>query len=193
MLCGVDGVDHDADVAARGVLHADGNVEAAGREAVLLVLHGSRAHGNVRQKVREIPVVLRVEHLVRAGEAVVRQGRAMQLTDGNDALVAVARGAGLVGVDARDDENLVRHLVLYLAKLLDVRKHRVAMVRRAGPDDQQKAVALTVENRLNLLVALALDRGHGVGDGVLLLHVLGNRELSEKLHVHMVIVLRKPF
>ena len=47
----LDGVEHHGQVAAGGVLHAHGDVHAAGGEPVLLVLHGPGPHRLVGEHV----------------------------------------------------------------------------------------------------------------------------------------------
>ena len=76
----------------------------------------------------------------------------MELPDGNQAfqhirggvgvrlveqtLVARAGGPGLVGVDTRDDEQLVFHLFLDGDQAGDIIQNAVLPVGRAGADDQ---------------------------------------------------------
>ena len=65
-----DGIQHNRKIAAGGVFHADADFHAAGSKAVLLVFHRAGAHGHVREKVRQISVVFRVEHFVSSRESV---------------------------------------------------------------------------------------------------------------------------
>ena len=128
VLGGLDGVHHDRQVAARGVLHADGDVEPAGDETVLLILDGTRADSDVGENVRQVQAVFRVEQLVRAGKARLLEyldvhfARRDQTLENvrvavrvglvEHALVARAVGARLVRVDARDDQDLILDLFL---------------------------------------------------------------------------------
>ena len=137
-------VHHHREIAARGVLHAHGDVDAARGQPVLLVLDRTRPHGHVGEQVGEILVVLRVEHLVGAGESGLVESPDVQFPDGDEALehvgrgarvrlvehalVAGARGAGLVGVDAGHDDYLVGHLLLHPAQARDVVDHGVLPV-----------------------------------------------------------------
>ena len=86
MLSGIDGVHHDRQVAAGGVLHAHGDVKTAGSEAVELVFHGTRTYGYIGEHVGQVVVVLRVEHLVGTGEAGLLHDLDVQLANGNQAL-----------------------------------------------------------------------------------------------------------
>ena len=60
VLCCVYGVQHDGECAAGRILHADRYVDAAGNEAVLLVLNGTRADCNIGHNVGKVGQVLRV-------------------------------------------------------------------------------------------------------------------------------------
>ena len=199
-LGGHDGVHHDAQITARRVLHTHGGVEAAGHQAMGLVLHRAGAHGHVGQEVGEVAVVLGVEHLVGAGEIVVPQGGQVQVADGHDALVhiglgvgiglvehtlvALARGTGLVGVDAGDDDDLIRHLLLNSAETGNVFQHGLLVVSGARADDQDELVRGALKYGADARVARGLDLLHAGGQGVLLLHVPGDGELSVEIHRH---------
>ena len=52
VLCCMYGVQHDGECAAGRVLHADRYVDAAGNEAVLLVLNRTGSHCDVGHQVR---------------------------------------------------------------------------------------------------------------------------------------------
>ena len=167
---------------------------------MLLVLHRAGTDGHVGEEIRQVAVVLGVEHLVGAGEVVVPQSRQMELTDGHDALVhiglgvgvglvehtlvALTRGAGLVGVDAGDDDDLIGYLLLNSAEAGNVFQHRLAVVGGAGSDDQHELVRAAVEYGADALVALGLDPGHAGGQRELLLYILGDGELSVEIHLH---------
>ena len=125
---GVNGVQHDGNAAACRIFHPNGNVQAAGRQTVLLVLHGTGAHGHVRQQVVQIAMVFRVEHLVRAAESVIQKRAEVELPDGDHALnqirvsggvwevehshISFAEGARLIGIDAGDEEQPVCYFLL---------------------------------------------------------------------------------
>ena len=65
-LGGTDGIHHHGKVAAGGILHANGHVEAAGGEPMLLVLDAAGADCDIRYQVCEEMVVLGIKHLVGA-------------------------------------------------------------------------------------------------------------------------------
>ena len=200
VLGGLDGVHHDRQVAARGVLHADGDVEPAGDETVLLILDGTRADSDVGENVRQVQAVFRVEQLVRAGKArlieyldvhFARRDQALEnvrvavrvgLVE--HALVAVAGGAGLVAVDAGNEENLVLHLLLQAAQARDIVEHRVLSVGRARADEQHQAVVLSGEYVAHGAVVGLLLPGQFRGDGVHVADGLGRGQLTLEFHVH---------
>ena len=201
VLGGLDGVHHDRQVAARGVLHADGDVEPAGDETVLLILDGTRADSDVGENVRQVQAVFRVEQLVRAGKARSRSSTLMCILRDRDqtlenvrvavrvglvehALVAVAGGAGLVAVDAGNEENLVLHLLLQAAQARDIVEHRVLSVGRARADEQHQAVVLSGEYVAHGAVIGLLLPGQLRGDGVHVADGLGRGQLTLEFHVH---------
>ena len=94
------------------------------------------------------------------------------------ALVPDAGRAGLVGVDAGDDDDPVLDLILHLREPADIVADRVLVMGRAGADDQQKFVVLPGKDRLDLLVAFFLDdrqvhrKRHCLEDGLWLRDLL---------------------
>ena len=93
-----------------------------------LVLYGAGTYCHVGKQVGKVSVVFRIEHLVGAGKARFLDRSDVGLSYGYDAfehvlfhigvrlmkepLVALARSAGLVGVNAGHDKNLLRNLFL---------------------------------------------------------------------------------
>ena len=195
-----DGVHHDGEIPGGGVFHADGDLDAAGREAVLLVLHRARADGNVGQHVVEVLVILGVEHLVRAGEARLPEDAHVQLPDGDEALehirpcvrvglvehalVPLAGGAGLVRVAAGHDEDALGDLLLRLPQAAHIVEDAVLPVGGAGPDDEQQAVVLPGEYLLYLDVPLLEGPLHLRREGVHLLDLHGDGQPADKFQIH---------
>ena len=150
------GIHHDLDIAARRILHPCGNPDAARHDPVQLVLHGARADRDIGQKVREIPVVFRIEHLLGAGKAGLADDSCVHLPDGDDArqhilfprgiglvehsLVADALGPRLVRIDSGDDKYLFLHLLLDPGKPCHIVEDRVLPVRGAGADDKKESL-----------------------------------------------------
>ena len=161
-LRGVDRVQHNRGRARRRVLHAHGHVDAGRHQAVLLVLDRARAHRNVRQQVNQVLVVGGVQHLVCGEEAGLFDHAQVHVAHGLHALkqvggslgvgvvektlVAGALGAGLIGVDARDDDQLVLDLVGHDGKTGHVVQDRVLAIGRAGANDQQATRVLAAHN-----------------------------------------------
>ena len=193
-------IHHHGQVAARRILHAHGDIQAARRHAMLLVLHRTGTHGHVREHVVQEAVMLRVEHLVRAGETGLVDGAHVQFADGNQApehvglglgirlvqhtLVAGAGGARLVGIDARHDQDLVRHPLLQGAQAGNILDYRILPVGRAGPDHDQQPVALPGEHGTDAFVIAALGGCTLRRDRIHLLDLLGDRQLALENHIH---------
>ena len=199
VLGGHDGIEHDGNIPAGGIFHAHRDVNAAGGQSVFLVFDTPRTHRHVGQQVGKIAVIVGVEHFVGGGKAGVGQHIGVQAADGDDALqhiggfpgvglvektlVAVAGGAGLVGVDPGNQNQLVRHRFLQFCQPLAVFQHRVLPVGGAGADDQHHFAAFSGENVGNFLVPAGFDLRKFGGQGVLLLDLLGNGQFALENHI----------
>ena len=200
-----DGVHHHRQVSGGGVLHAHGDLNAAGGEAVLLILHGAGAHGHIAQDVVQVFIVLGVQHLVGAGEAGLPDHPHVHLPDGNEALehvrlvarvglmehalVALAGSTGLVCVAAGDDEYLLLHFLLYLPQPLHIVHDAVGIIGGAGAYYKQEPVIPAGEYLLQLYIPLFKASCHLAGERVHLLDLGGDGELAYKFHVHRPVLL----
>ncbi len=138
---------------------------------MLLVFDRARTHGNVAQQVDEVLVVGRIEHLVGGEETRFLNNAQVHVADGlnafeqvigrlgvgvvQQALVASALGARLVGVDARNDDELVLDLLGGLGQSVHVLKHRILAVGRAWADDEHLTCVLAGKDFGDLGVARA--------------------------------------
>lgn len=199
-LGGVDGVEHDGGGTGGGVLHADGHRNAARHQAMLLVFDRARADGNVAQQVDEVLVIRGVEHLVGGKEASLLDDAQVHVADGLNAfeqvigrlgvgvvqqtLVAGALGARLVGVDARNDDELVLDLLGDLGQSVHVLKHRVLAVGRARADDEHLARVLAGKDLGDLGVECLLFGGKLGGKRHFLADLHGNRQPAFEIHGH---------
>lgn len=91
----------------------------------------------------------------------------MQTADGNDALqhirllagirlmqhplVAGAVGAGFVGIDAGDDQDLILYLFLQRDQTVDIIHYAVLAVGRTGADNHHQPMIASVENGAHFL------------------------------------------
>ena len=166
---------------------------------MLLVFDTPRAHRHVAQQVGKIAVIVGVEHFVGGGKAGVGQNIGVQAANGDDTLqhiggfsgvglvqkplIAVAGGAWLVGVDPGNQNQLVRHRFLQFCQPLAVFQHRVLPVGGAGADDQHHFAAFSGENVGNFLVPAGFDLRKFGGQGILLLDLLGDRQLALENHI----------
>ena len=172
---------------------------------MLLILHRAGTHGHIGQDIVQILIILGIQHLIGTGEAGLLHHPHMQLPDGDEALehirlmlrvrlvqhtlVALAGGAGLIGIAAGDDENFILHLLLHPAQPLHIVQHTVRMVGRAGTDDQQQALVLAGEDIFQLNIPLFKAASHLPGEGIHLLHLGGDGELAHEFHVHKAFLL----
>ncbi len=200
-LSSIDRIEHHGGGAGGRVLHAHGRNDAARNQTVLLVLHRAGAHGHVREQVDQVLVVAGVEHLVCGEQAGLLNHAQVHVADSLNAgkqvvgrlgvgvvqqtLVASTLGARLVGVHARNDDELVLDLVGELGQTHGVLDYRVLAVCRAGADDEQAALVLAGKDLGDLgvkgaLVLYLLGRERHV-----LTDLHGDGEASFKVHGHM--------
>ena len=189
-LSGMYRVQHDRSGAARRVLHAHGTTDAARHKTMLLVLHRAGPHGHVGEQVYQVLIVLWIEHLIGSEHARLLHHTQVHVTDRLDALKQVGRAvrvwvvkqalvtrtlrARLVGVDARDKEELVRNLLLKAREADHVIEHRVLAICRARAHNEQEARILSFDHRGDGLVEAALFVRKMGRKGHLLANLLGN-------------------
>ena len=101
----------------------------------------------------------------------------------SNSLVAVAGGAGLIGVDSGHNQDLVLDLFLNRHQAANIIQHRVLPIRRTGADNQKNSVVLSGENICNLLIPFGLRRSALLGQRNRLLHLLRSGEFPEKFHI----------
>ena len=199
-LRGVNGVEHDGGGTGSGILHADGYRNAARHQAMLLVFDRARADGNVAQQVNEVLVVGRIEHLVGGEEARFLNNAQVHMADSLDALeqvvgglgigvmqktlVAGALGARLIGVDARNDDELVLDLFGGLGQSVHILEHRILAVGRARADDEHLTCVLAGKDFGDLGVKCLLFGGKLGGKRHFLADLHGDRQPAFEFHGH---------
>ena len=200
LSCG-DAIQHNGEVAAGGVFHANGDIQRAGCQAMVLVFHRTRAHGNVAQQIVQVLIVVAVQHFVGADESGFGDGAHVQIADGHNAFehvglglgvglvqhafVAQARGARFVCVDARNEVDLVGHFFLKLCQAAQVIKHAVFAVGRARPNDKQQAVVVAGEDVGDFFAASCeylVDQGRC---GLQLFQLRGDGQFTSEVGIHM--------
>ena len=165
---------------------------------MLLVLDGARADRDVGQQVDEVLVVGGVEHLVGGEEARLLHHTQVHVANCLDALeqvvaglgvgvvqqalVADALGARLVGVDPRNHDELVRDPLGQGGEARRVVKHGVLAVGGAWADDEQAPGVLAGEHRGHARVKLLRAPSHLVRERHLGTDVLGDGQKALELH-----------
>ena len=161
----------------------------------------------VGEQIVEVAAVFGIEHLVGGGEAALAHGADVHLADGDDAvqkvgglvgaglvqhpLVARARRARLVGVDARDDDELFGELLLQGHEAGDVFADGVLVVGRAGPDDDDEFIRFAREYVADGGVARGLDCGELRREGELRLEFVRRGERRVFPHRHSLFLRKK--
>ena len=102
----------------------------------------------------------------------------------DNTLVAVAGGAGLIGVDSRNQDQAVGYLVVDLCKTVDIIADRIFVICRAGTDDNQQLVAFAGEDIADLGIAFLLDRNQRIRNRILLPDFIGSRKFSDIIETH---------
>ena len=69
------------------------------------------------------------------------------------AFVAVACGAGLIGIDSRNDHQFIGNLVVYFFETVCVFAYSIFVVCRAGTDQNNKFIRLSGKNFADLAVS----------------------------------------
>ena len=100
------------------------------------------------------------------------------------AFVAFAGGAGLIGIDAGDDNDLICYLFLYTGQAVGIIADGIFIIRRAGTDDQEELVAFSGEHFGNFLIPLFLNLRQFQGEGVLFPDLTRRGELGDEFETH---------
>ena len=123
-------IHHNRQVTASRVLHTNRNIQTTCSQSVLLVFYRTSTNGNIGQQVRQIPMIFRIQHFICTSQASHFYCLGVHLPNGNDtlqhifflfrvwlmhhALIAFSGGSRLVGVNSRNQNQLVLDLFLHL-------------------------------------------------------------------------------
>ena len=140
---------------------------------MLLVFNRTRTYSLIAQNIIEVAAIFRIQHLIGGGESAFGHGANMYVANRlnasrqigrglgvwlvQHALVALSRSARLIGVNARNNQQLVRNLARKLAQAARVFAHSVFVIGRAGADDHEKLVRDARKYVANLSIALGLQ------------------------------------
>ena len=149
-------------------------------------------------------MVLRIEHLIGTGQTGLFNGTCVQLTNGDQTLqhilflfrirlvyhtlIALTRGAGLVGVDTGNENQLICHLFLHLRQTRGIVQNGILTVCRARTDDEQFLAGFAGEHLLNLCVSGSLYSDQLFRQLELRFQFLWNGQFSNKFHIHILIL-----
>ena len=167
-------VEHNGQIAASRILHANGNAYAAGNHTVELVLAGARANCGIAQQIGQIAENLGIENFLCTGQAGFFYHAHVHFTDSDNTtqhilftlgrrlvqhtLIAYADSTRLVSVQTRYDKNFILYLFLQLGQTINIVQHSILIIAGARTDNQQKAVILACKNILYSLVTLQLQQ-----------------------------------
>ena len=133
-------IEHHRDITAHRVLHTAWDADTAACKTMNLVFYGTGTYSYITEQVREVAVILRVEHFIGTGKAGFFDGSCVELADGDQtfqkirllfwvrlvehALVAFACCPGLIGIDTRYHNDFVSNLLLNPCQAVNVFHHR---------------------------------------------------------------------
>ena len=198
ILCCNDRIHHNRDISAGRIFHTGRDTDAAGYDAVLLILHRTCAYRHIGQQIRQIAVILRIKHLFRAGKSCLTDHTCMHLTDRDDTgkhiflafrirlvkhpLITETGCTRLVGIDSWDDEDLVLDLLVNPGQPVHIIQYRILIVRRTRSYDKQKLITLSAEDICDLRIPFFLDRCYGRIQRKLLFQRLRRGQFPDQLH-----------
>ena len=199
ILRGENGVEHDRNITAGGILHSNRNGNSAGCQTVFLVFHTSGTYSDIGKQIGQIPVIVRIEHFVRRRQAGIGQNAGMEPTNCDHTLqhirfllrirlmkqpfITGAGGPGLVGIHPGNQNQLLSYGLLKPCQPLAVIKNRILPVSRAGAYNQHHFAAASGKHIGNLCVPRFFYAGKCFGQGILFFDFLGDRQLSPELHI----------
>lgn len=150
-LGSLNGIKHDGDIAAHWVLHTAWDADTAACETVNLVFYGAGAYSYITEQVREVAVILRVQHFIGTGKTGFFDGSCVELADGDQAfqkirlflrvrlvehaLVAFACCPGFIGIDTRYHNDFVSNLLLNPCQTVNIFHDRLFTVSGAWADN----------------------------------------------------------
>ena len=169
---------------------------------MLLVFYGPGADGHVGKQIVEIFIVFRIEHFIGTGQSDIADDAHVELSGGDDAfehirfffgiglvkkaLITVTCCSGFIRIHTGNDQDFFLHLFLDARKALKVIHDTVFVVSRAGADDEEKFVASSGKNLLNLGIALFFDSAHVSGQGIHFLDLHGDCQFPFEFHIHTI-------
>ena len=150
-LGSLNGIKHDGDISAHWVLHTAWDADTTACETVNLVFYGAGAYSYITEQVREVAVILRVEHFIGTGKSGFFDSSCVELADGDQAfqkirlflwvrlvehaLVAFACCPGFIGIDTRYHNDFVSNLLLNPCQSVNVFHNRLFTVCGAWADN----------------------------------------------------------
>ena len=118
---------------------------------MLLILYRTCTDCNIRENIRDIWPVLRIKHLVcckqmclgnrtqmhftHCDDTIVKIRFLLRIRLMNNSFVALSCCTWLVGIDTRDDQDLIRYLILYLCETVYIITDRIFVICGTWSDD----------------------------------------------------------
>ena len=89
-------------------------------------------------------------HFSHGDESIMKIRLFLRIRLMNDSLVALSCSTWFIGIDTRDDQNLVRNLILYLGKTIYIIADRIFVICRTWSDDDQKLIGFPGKDLFDL-------------------------------------------
>ena len=171
VVCGLSGnnrVQHNGEIAAGWILHTCRYIKTAGYETMLLVFNRTGTDGNVGEDVCQIPVILRIKHLISNWHTIGFKCMHMHLSDRNDSLkkircflrirlmehsfITFTGCTRFIRINTRDNDYLVFNLFLDFCQTFDIFTYRFFIICRTRSDNGKKLVRFSGNNINKLLI-----------------------------------------
>ena len=103
----------------------------------------------------------------------------------NHSLIPLTCGSGLIGIDARNQNQFVFYLFLHPTQAVDIIADSIFIISGTGPDDDQKFITFSCEHLTDHLISLRLDFRNSICNGIFRPDSLRCRQLFFKCKTHI--------
>ena len=196
----LNGVHHHRQIPGRRVFHACRNPDSACHQPVQLVLYRACPDRNIGQQVGQVPVILRVQHLLRTGKTGFFDHPCVQLPDSDNpglhvlsffrirlmdhSFISFSDRSGFIGIDTRNNENPVLYLFLHPRQTVHILQYRILVIRGTRTNKKKKLIAFSGKNIFYFPVSFFLQRFDLRRKRKFFLQLRRGGNFTEKLHLH---------
>ena len=193
-------VQHYGKIAAGRIFHPYRHMASAGHQTVLLIFYGTGTHSNIGHNIIQIADIVRIKHFISSRKTGFLQDSHVEMTDGmkpvchtgtlfrirlvKHTFISFTGSPRLVRVYPGDDQQLFPGIFLDFYQAAHIVQHRIFIVCRAGPDNNQKFVTVTRNDFFSLLIPLCFCQGTFCGKRKLFFDLCRSRQFVDKFESH---------